>query len=128
MDDREVTGKLIKDYLHLRNVEMEKVIRLGKRREDPEAKPRPLMIQMFSVQDKWNVLKQARSLKHCTDATIRKAIIVPDLPREEREKEWKLRSELKRRRENGESGWYIKNGSLKRRQGDNNNNDRNNTN
>ena len=122
-DDVKICSKLMRDGLHIRNVEFQKIIRLGKRRSEENAKPRPLLLQLSSVREKWNILKQIKKLRSCGEETLRAAILVPDLSKEERDRERKLREELKRLKNNGGTGWYISKGTLKRRNFEENNNE-----
>lgn len=73
---------------------------------------RPLLIKMTRDHEKWGILRKAKELKHERDPVKRRIGISPDLTRQQREHDKTLRRELKERRDNGETGLYIKNGLL----------------
>ena len=100
--------------LEIQDEDVIEVIRLGKRQELENSKPRPLLVKMYSAGIKWHVIKNAKKLKNSSEEDVKKIFIVPDLTEKEREKDRELRKELERRRNNGEAGWYIKSGELLR--------------
>lgn len=90
---------LLKNSLKMKSFIIEKVIRLGKRNEE---RVRPLLIKMKNENEKWEVLKKAKNLKHETDAKKKKVGIARDMTKTEREIETKLRRELIEKRQKGE--------------------------
>lgn len=97
-EDVKTFTDLVKNVLRL-NVEVKKAVRAGAKRDD---KPRPLIITLESEAIKWDVLKQGKALREVDDEQLRKVYINPDLPKEERERLWKVRQECRTRRANGE--------------------------
>ena len=73
------------------------------------------MVELENVGKKWEIVKNAKNLKNATRANnMNKVIVVPDLTWKQREKDRELRDQLKEKRDNGERGWYINRGQLKR--------------
>ena len=100
---------------------IEITVRLGKpRREEADeengnhqrTKPRPLLIKFENEKMKWDVLRNAKNLKYCSDEQLKKLSIVPDQTAKEREEYRLLRTELEERRANGETGLYISRGKV----------------
>ena len=89
------------------------VIRLGKKHDN--VKPRPLLVKLQSSREKWYILKNAKNLGKSKEPNVKKISITPDLTLQERELDRKLRQELKIKKENGDSNWYIKNGKLQKK-------------
>jgi len=113
-DDRTLTIKILEHCVGGGNLfTIEKLIRLGRmeRNNNLVNKPRPLLVKFKNVNEKWNVLKNARQLKTAPEE-FKRAIIAPDLTKEEREKDKNLRLELKTRRDQGEKDIYIKRGEI----------------
>lgn len=90
-----------------------KAIRLGKPQNNTN-RPRPLLIKLESVEEKWLILKKARNLKNYRHPILKKVIVTPDLTPKEQEKDRMLRQQLKEKIDEGEQGWYIKGGKLNR--------------
>lgn len=97
--------------LEVREYTIEKIIRLGKRED---GRNRPLLIKLRNEREKWNIIKNAKKLKHERAEDKKRVGISLDLTEKERDIDRKLRTELKERRDNGEVGLYIKNGKLAR--------------
>ena len=90
------------------------VIRLGKRsNEENQIKQRPLLVKLENLEQKWLILRNAKRLRN--NENLKNCIIALDLTKEEREQDKKLRSELKAKRDNGETNWFIKRGKLMKR-------------
>ena len=103
-EDVEAFTKLVKQSLRL-NVKVERAFRAGKKIED---KPRPLIITLESEAVKWDVLKQGKVLREAEDEQLRKVYINPDLSKEERERQWKVREEYRARKAKGENVKIVK--------------------
>ena len=84
-----------------------KSVKLGKRAETADDKPRPLKVTFGSEEDKLDVLKGAKNLKNKKEGGLDKVFIYPDLTPKQREARKKLVAELKSRQSNGESGLII---------------------
>lgn len=112
-EDRGMCQKIFADGLKVEHskYQVKKVIRLGKRRE-ADAKPRPLLVQLSSSEEKWMLLRQAKLLKNYNHPRLGNVVVAPDLTPEEQEKDRELRRQLKIKRDSGERGWMIKNGKI----------------
>ena len=108
-DDSDLVSDIIEHSLETTDYNIEQVIRLGKAEN---GRTRPLLVKLRTEKQKWNVIKNAKKLKNATNDDRKKIGIALDMTEKERELEKKLRAELKRRRDNGETGLYIKNGKL----------------
>lgn len=91
------------------------VIRLGKRLEGEGVRARAVLIKMENEEQKWRILKNAKNLRNAVNEGHKSVSIVPDMTMKEREQDKRLVDELKIKRGNGEQGWYISRGELKRR-------------
>ena len=69
------------------NFEIEKVMRIGSRANQPGARPRPTLIKMRNAKEKWDIIGKAKELKHEQNQTRKKLGIIPDLTPKEREAE-----------------------------------------
>lgn len=123
-EDLNICKKIFEEGIHENEYNITKVIRLGKLKvkennedEDEvseEIKPRPLLVKLETPYEKWNLIKKAKNLRNAEDG-IRRVIVAPDLTAKERIKEKKLRDELMRKREEGDTDWYISKGKLLKR-------------
>lgn len=111
-DDQGKCKDLFENSLGLedRSYTIEKVIRLGKKREDGTV--RPLLVKLKEENEKWTVLGKAKNLRLERNPQKRMIGISLDLTVKQRDEDKKLREELQRKRQDGETGWYIKNGKL----------------
>ena len=75
-------------------------------------RPRPLLIKLKDARAKWEIVRNGKNIKDTRKEHLKRAVIVPDQTRREREKSKKLRDELQEKRDNGEEGWFIKRGQL----------------
>ena len=66
---------------------------------------------------KSDILKKAKNLSKEIDNLYKNIYIGPDLSMEERERNRKLRQELREKRDGGESGWFIRAGRLVKQDG-----------
>lgn len=89
------------------NVKVSKAFRVGK---GSPTKPRLLIVSMENVETKVEILKRARDLRHIPE--LSNIYITPDLTWKEREDGKKLREELARRRDSGESNLIIRRGKI----------------
>lgn len=111
-DDRKLCAEVIKQCIGNNDYKLEKVVRLGKREQGSDQnKMRPVMITLESANRKWNVIKNAKNMKNAEDK-LKGIVISLDLTKEEREREFELRSELRKKRDNGERDWVIRRGKL----------------
>ena len=78
--------------------------------------PRPLVVKMNDTHIKWNIIKKmGKKLKEVNNDVIRILRIVPDLTKQEREADKRLKEELKAKKDAGETDWMIKKGKLQRK-------------
>lgn len=135
-DDTKLCKEIFESKLGCK-CEIKKVVRLGRgmtdlnnnsnsNRNSPnqDSRPRLLLVKLENRSEKYEILTQAKKLSRDNDETYRRIFIGPDQTPAEREESRKLREELRRRRDCGEAGWYIKGGKLMRsaeegRQGEN---------
>ncbi|KAK3869368.1 hypothetical protein Pcinc_007875 [Petrolisthes cinctipes] len=106
---------LFENSLKVKQFKIERVLRLGRPREDE--RNRPILVQLRDENEKWSIINNARNMKYETDPEKKKIGISKDLTKEERDAEKRVREELREKRRNGEQGWYVKNGTLHRTQG-----------
>ena len=111
---------MVREHLGLGDIEVVEVNRLkrgeGKRDENGNIKPSPMLVRLKSKGQKWAVIGRAKNLRHCEVAEFKRVMIMPDLTLREREKDKRLRDELRHRRDEGEVGLFISRGQIKTRQ------------
>ena len=111
-------SKRLFDELNVNDVKVDGIIRLGKRnqREGNQGivKQRPMLVKLQEAREKFELLKRGNKLKQSHNVRLRKIVIAPDLTKMERDKDKKLREELKEKKLAGENGWFIKKGKLQR--------------
>ena len=88
--EKEDTSKMSDIFEKILGVEDSKIIksfRLGsrKRSNETDTKPRPLLIKIRHVDEKYSVLKNAKKVKTSDDPTIKSIWIAKDLTKAERE-------------------------------------------
>ena len=102
------------------NVSIVEVVRIGKHERNrnnnvqERSKPRPLLVKLENRHQKYEILKNAKKLSRESDDKYRRIYIGPDQTQAERESSNRLRGELRRRREEGQTGWLIRRGRLVR--------------
>ena len=104
--------KQISEQISSTNAQLSSCKRLGK--FIPEAaRARPLLISFTAHKDKVIFLNNARKLRELPENNVlRKAVIKPDMTKNQLIAEKKIVAELKQRRENGESNIVIRNGKI----------------
>ena len=109
-NDRAFCENMFVEKLNVDNVKIQKVIRIGKKRENSES---PLLtVRLEQDHEPWVVLKNARKLNDVADTKFKKIKIAKDLTQKQQQVENELNSKLRRKREQGEDGWYISRGRL----------------
>lgn len=90
-------------------VKATKAIRLGKRSTDAssENKPRPIKMMVESEEQKIKVIRSAKNLRLLQDGGWKKVFIHQDLTLKEREERRRMLGQLKKRREDGETGLVL---------------------
>ena len=93
--------------LRIEDGSMVSLHRLGAVRDD--GNPRPLCIKFRDLETRRRLLSNARVLNKSKVPWHKKVYVNPDLTKAQREKDRAARSELKRRRDNGETNLIIRN-------------------
>ena len=88
---------------------IDKPVRLGKRGSD---KPRLMRVSFADKNVKKSVVSHAAKLRESSSNAFRKVYVTPDLTYQQRQANRKLREELQRRRESGESNLKISRGQI----------------
>lgn len=94
-----------------------KIVRMGRRPEQRDAKPRPMLVTMASEKQKDQVLAKSKNLKRSGHEEMDKVFIFQDLTLRQRERRKRLVQELKDRRQRGEGDLIIAGGKIVDRQG-----------
>jgi hypothetical protein len=85
---------------------------MGRRPEQGDAKPRPMLVTMASEKQKDQVLAKSKNLKRSGHEGMDKVFIFQDLTPRQREKRKRLVQELKDRKQRGESDLIIAGGKI----------------
>jgi len=80
-----------------------KLVRLGKKVEDTDAKPRPLLVSLQSEKEKVELLQKAKNLKNMEEGGLNKVFIYQYLTPKQRQ----IRKNLKKRQSEGKTGLII---------------------
>ena len=115
-EDARICTDVFENCLEVKTTRIHKIIRLGGNKI--EGGNRPILVTLDSEDKKYKILRNAKKLKNQRDPTKKAIGISPDLTKKQREKDYKLRQELRQRREQGEEGLYIKNGNLYKARGE----------
>ena len=105
-EDRAKIGTIVNSLIEEVQIKFLVLGRIGKKGE----KPRPLRVKFENLEDKRRVLGRARNLKKTEG--LDKVYVVPDLTKMQQDEDKKLRSEVKRLRENGETNVKISKGAV----------------
>ena len=95
--DIEAFKTMIREELHI-STDVRKAFRAGKRQQD---RPRPLIVSLVEEGIKWDILRIAPQLRD--SERYRGVFLSPDRTPEEREKDRKLRLEVRKLREEGKA-------------------------
>nr|XP_054761594.1 uncharacterized protein LOC129268031 [Lytechinus pictus] len=114
-EDMKAVMDITRSGLNVHNTKITKAIRLGRKQRDDAtqestSKPRALLVHLESPRMRNEILSAAKKLKQTTK--WKDTYISPDMTRQQREENWKLRQELKQRRENGEQDLVIRQGQI----------------
>jgi hypothetical protein len=99
-EDTKSVEELVRDKLKV-NAQISGVERIGNKPAQGD-KPRMTRVTVKEISSKWEILRKAKLLASDMDPSIRSTYIGADLTREQRSREYELRTELKRRRGLGE--------------------------
>jgi len=108
-------GDIMQEVLHqikCDDVSVSQVIRLGKRPEGPDMKPRPIKMVLTSEESKEKVLRSAKNLRNRQEGGLNRVFIHQDLTPKERQARKLLVAELKDRIAKGEKNLTIVNGKI----------------
>jgi hypothetical protein len=94
------------------DVSIEEVIRLGRKDDDPTAKPRPIKLVISSEEQKDKIIRLAKNLKRKGDKGLDKIFIHQDLTPSQRETRSQLVKEMKARKAAGEKNLIINKGKI----------------
>lgn len=108
-DDGQFVQNLISNTLMIENVIVRQAIRLGHKMQD-KTRPRVLLVEVDAPRER--ILSKARKLRSHSEYNM--IFIDPDRTPAEREAHWKLRKELKTRRDMGED-CLIRKGRITKR-------------
>ena len=114
-DDLTVLAAMFQE-VEAENIRVESVVRLGKKASDPTGKPRPMKVELDSVDSKINLLKRAKNLREKKEGGWTKVFIHQDLTPKQREARKPLVAELKSGKANGENV-TIFNGKIVQKRG-----------
>jgi len=102
--------------VELDTISVEQITRLGKRSDEPDAKPRPVKLTVASETQKGQVLKQAKNLRKIKEGGMDKVFIHQDLTPRQRQRRKILVQELKDRQQRGEQNLITVNWKIVTRQ------------
>ena len=90
--DKEFVGKILHEmhYETREHFTIEKIIRLGKRKENPLDNPRPLIVIFSTVEAKKEFLKNSMKLKESSDEGIKTVSVQNVMTKQDREREQEL--------------------------------------
>ena len=84
--DKELISKIVDEMnLDTEQINIEKAVRLGRRKDDPQENPRPLVITFSTLTAKKEFLKNANKLKQSADASLNVMTIQNDMSQKDRE-------------------------------------------
>ena len=116
-EDNALTQNICKEMGIVEEVTIRKSVRLGKKKEDSDENPRPLRVELESVQSKNLITREASKLSDHPSEEMRKIFIKKDMTPLERQ-EWKDLAKVKeaRQAETAAAGedtkWMIKDGAV----------------
>ena len=109
-EDIENVEEMLHEGINIDGITVTKLIRLGGRGQNQNEKPRLIMATLDQPSRRRVILAAAKTLRHTESWS--NVYISPDIPPAEREKERKLRDELKTRRDAGESNLIIRSSQI----------------
>ena len=89
--DKELISNIIDEMnLDTEQINIEKTVRLGRRKEDPQENPLPLVITFSTLTAKKELLKNASKIKQSPDVSLNVMTIQNDMSQKDREHEREL--------------------------------------
>ena len=113
-DDLLQTATMLQE-LNIEGVMVEKVIRLGKKPEGSNPKPRPMKVVVDTTDNRNRIIRKAKNLRLIQKDGWCKVFVHQDLTPKQRETRNALIQEMKQRTMNGEEGLIIQNGRIEKR-------------
>jgi len=110
-DDLSVLAAMFQE-VKVEDIQVESVVRLGKKASDPAQRPRPMKLVLNSEGSKISLLKNAKNLREKQEGGWSKVFIHQDLTPKQREARKPLVAELKERKANGEKDLTIFRGKV----------------
>ena len=107
LEDSEQVSDMFQSGLEVDQVQIQSIVRLGKK---IQGRARLTKVTLDSVKSKRELLNNAKKLR--STEKWERVYITPDLSPREREENKKLREELKKRRDEGETGIVIRRGKI----------------
>jgi hypothetical protein len=99
-------------YIKCDEISVRNAVRLGKRPDPGEDKPRPLKLMIASEKQKEDILRFAKNLEWKKETRWNKVLIHQDMTPKQREKRQKLVLEIKARMAMGEANLMIVSGKI----------------
>jgi len=96
-------------------IQANKIIRLGKKPQQSNEKPRPILLVLDTEEHKKKLLEQAKNLKNRKEGDWDKVYIHQDLTPKQREQRKIVVAELKKRQAAGEPNLIIVNNKITKR-------------
>ena len=112
-EEKETVTKLISKLNISGNVEVTQAMRIPKRRDPEKTTPRLVLVTVGNVNMKKAIIENSRNVKKIEGWSS--SYITPDLTKNQRDKEFELRREKRRRTEAGETDLIIRNGEIIKR-------------
>ena len=106
-NDQTRFSNLVRSQFNTENINISKAIRIGR---STNGRPRPLLVTLLDDSSRRYILQNAKSLRN--NSTYNNVYISPDLTPKEREINRQLHTELKRRKQAGETNLMIKRGKI----------------
>lgn len=110
-DDMLVVAAMLNE-LSASSVKVEQLIRLGKRPEAKDAKPRPLKMIVDTVDNKFKLIRNAKNLRRHEEGDWVNVYVHQDLTPKQREARSRLVTEMRERTAKGERNLTIYNGKV----------------
>ena len=98
--------------LDINNVKVEQIVRLGKKSQSDENRPRPIKVVVDSIDSKFRIIRNAKNLRLKKEGGWSRIVVHQDLTPKQREERNKLVQEMKDRKTRGETGLTIYNGRI----------------
>ena len=107
--DKELISKIIdeKNLDTAEQINIEKTVRLGRRKKDPQENPRPLVITFSTLIAKKKFLKNANKIKQSADVSLNVMTMQNDMSQKDREHERELVLEKFSKNAEAAGNWHY---------------------